>query len=128
MFIFYNANPVQNIVGDCTVRAISVITGLPWEVVHDDLCDLSGLMYDMPSSNVVWGEYLSDLGYRRGRLPDTCPICYTVRRFCRDHRRGRFLLGTGTHVMAVIDGDYIDTWDSGDEVISYYWEKKGDNP
>lgn len=28
MFVYFNANPVLNIVGDCVVRAISVLTKL----------------------------------------------------------------------------------------------------
>ena len=125
MYIYYNANPVKNVVGDCVIRAISVLTSQPWEIVHDDICDLSGLMYDMPSSNEVWSEYLRKLGYIRGIIPNTCPTCYTVRAFCYDHPYGKYLVATGTHVVAVINGNYIDTWDSGDETIIYFW-KKGD--
>lgn len=127
MFIFFNANPVKNVVGDCVIRAISVLAKLPWEVVHDEICDLSGVMYDMPSSNEVWSEYLRILGYERGSIPNTCPSCYTVRAFCRDHKRGRFLVATGSHVVAIINGDYYDTWDSGDEAIIYYWKKETKN-
>lgn len=123
MFIYFNANPVLNIVEDCVVRAISVLTNRPWEVVHDDICYKSGLMYDMPESNAVWGAYLKDLGYVRGELPDTCPICYTVLEFCKDHPKGKYLVATGSHVVAVVNGDYYDTWDSGDEVLVYYWRK-----
>ena len=55
-------------------------------------------------------------------LPDQCPICYTVEKFCWEHPRGLFLLATGSHVVAVENGDYYDAWDSGNEVPIYYWE------
>lgn len=81
-------------------------------------------MYDMPSSNEVWGAYLKSIGYKKYVIPNTCPDCYTVRDFCNDNPTGRFLLATGSHVIAVIDGDYYDTWDSGDEVPVYYFTKE----
>jgi hypothetical protein len=33
------------------------------------------------------------------------------------------VIGTGTHVVAVIGGDYYDTWDSGEKVVLYYFER-----
>jgi hypothetical protein len=33
-------------------------------------------------------------------------------------------VGTGTHVVAVIDGDYYDAWDSGNEVIDRYFTRE----
>lgn len=126
MFREYNANPKARRGDDCTVRAISKVTGKPWEETYMDLC-LEGLMScDMPSSNHVWGEYLIKQGFRRHIIPNTCPRCYTVKDFARDHRSGKFILALHGHVVAVEDGDYYDTWDSGDEVPLYYWKKGRD--
>jgi hypothetical protein len=77
----------------------------------------------MPSSNHVWGQYLKEQGYRRKVLPEECPSCYTVKDFCGEYPHGRYLLATGSHVVAVVDGDYYDTWDSGDENPVYYFER-----
>lgn len=81
-------------------------------------------MYDMPSSNAVWSAYLKSGGYTKNIIPSTCPDCYTVKQFCEDNPRGDFLLATGTHVVAVKDGNYYDTWDSGDEVPAFYFSKE----
>ena len=58
----------------------------------------------MPSANNVWGSYLRDIGYKRYIIPNTCPDCYTVRDFCIEHAHGRYILATGSHVVAVVDG------------------------
>jgi len=126
-YIYYNPNPIKNIVGDCVIRAICCLTGSDWEQVYMDVCRESLELYDMPSSNAVWGSFLTKLGYKRTSIPNTCPICYSVHDFCFDHPVGRYLLATGTHVITVIDGNYYDTWDSGDEVPAYYWRKGGTN-
>lgn len=81
-------------------------------------------MYDMPSSNEVWMKYLKQKGYRRFVIPDTCPSCYTIRQFCLDYPIGDYLVATGSHVVAVIDGNYYDTWDSGSEIPIYYFERR----
>lgn len=120
MYIYNNPNPDNRRVGDCVVRAISIATNKAWETVYVELM-LKGLqLYDMPSSNAVWNAYLSDRGFVRDMLPDG----YTVARFAADHPRGIYLLGTGSHVVAVIGGDYYDTWDSGDEVPVFVWSRK----
>lgn len=123
-FIVYNANPVHKQVIDCTVRAISKVTGKDWDEVYIGLSVKGFEAKDMPNSNAVWGEYLHSLGYERRFIPNNCPNCYTVKDFCKDNPVGSFILATGNHVIAVIDGDYYDTWDSGDTVPLFYWLKK----
>lgn len=124
MYIFYNTNPANKIVGDCVIRGLSILLQKRWDEVYDDLMYLGKQMCDMPSSNAVWSEYLYQHEYTRRIIPDTCPSCYTVRRFCDDHRNGAYLLATGSHVVAVIDGNYYDTWDSGDEIPVYYFKRR----
>lgn len=82
------------------------------------------MMHDMPSSNAVWGAFLRKNGFQRRTIPNTCPDCYTVKDFTRDYPFGEYLLATGTHVVAVKDGNYFDTWDSGNEIPIYYWQKE----
>lgn len=121
----YNANPVARRGNDCTVRAISTIMMKSWEEVYIDLC-LYGLRgYDMPSANHIWGAYLEDNGYTRHMIPNTCPSCYSVKSFAEEHPKGSYILALNNHVVALRNGSYIDTWDSGDEVVLYYW-KRGD--
>lgn len=124
MYVNYNANPMGTRISDCTVRAISKLTGQPWESVYMDLCLEGLIMKDMPSANVVWGSYLRRNGYRRFALPDTCPDCYTVAEFANDHPEGRYLLALNGHVVCVESGNWMDTWDSGSEVVYYYWTKE----
>ena len=83
-------------------------------------------MLDMPSANAVWGSYLRKKGFVREIIPNTCPDCYTVEDFCRDNPKGTYILALSGHVVAVIDGKYYDTWDSGDEIPIYYWYRKDD--
>lgn len=124
MYVNYNSNPYGSRVGDCVIRAISTAMNMEWEDVYEDIADKGLAMGDMPSSNHVWGSYLLDNGFVREVIPHTCPDCYTVRDFCLDHPRGIFILGTGSHTICVKNGNYYDTWDSGDEVPVFYFRKE----
>lgn len=123
-FIMSNPNPKNNYTGDCVIRAISIAEGRDWDDIFIELMAKCFDLKDMPSINKAWGAYLHSIGYKRHIIPDTCPDCYTVIDFTRDHPQGNYILGTGTHVVAVKHGNYYDTADSGLETPLVYWTKE----
>ena len=122
-YIYENLNPLNRRVGDCVIRAIAKVMNMPWDDVAIDLSMMMVQKKDILTSNALWGEYLMANGFRRGILPDTCPNCFTLKDFCIDFPVGTFVVCTGSHVIAVIDGHYYDTFDSGEEIVTYYYEK-----
>lgn len=120
---FYNPNPQGRLVGDCVIRAVSKVTGQDWETTYMDIAMKGFQMCDMPSSNPVWGAYLCEHGFQKKMISDKYPDTYTVADFSRDNPDGTFVLATGTHVVALVDGIYFDAGDSGMEILDYYWEK-----
>ena len=124
-YSYCNPNPAGKSVGDCPVRAISKALGQDWETTYTGLALQGFRLGDMPNADSVWGAYLREHGYRRYLLPDDCPNDYTVAEFAADHPLGTFILSMpGRHVVAAVDGDYCDSWDSGGETPDYYWSKE----
>ena len=123
-YVYYNPNPFKLSVGDCTIRAISRALNYSWKRTYLSLVIQGFLMYDMPSANRVWGEFLKSQNFIKRQISDTCPDCYTIRDFCIDNPIGTFIVGTGEHVVCVINGDYYDSWDSGNEIPIYYFERR----
>jgi len=121
MWIRCNPNPLGKQTSDCVVRAIAIATQRSWRSVYRDLCKAGELACEMPSANSVWGMYLRDNGFEQFLLPEACPKCITVRAFCERFQEGTYVIGTGSHAVTVIDGDWYDSWDSGNEVPSYFW-------
>ena len=121
MFVQYNPNPYERNVGDCTVRAISKALGIGWEKAYSKLCVQGFNMCDMPSANSVWGSLLRQEGFYKKTIPDECPDCYTLKEFCKDFPKGVYVVALSGHVVTVCDGDYFDTFDSGDLVPLYYF-------
>ena len=121
---YYNPNPDGLRVGDCVIRAICAVTEQDWGTTYTGAALQGYILKDMPSANHVWRAYLKSKGFRREIIPDSCPDCYTVGDFADEHPKGRYVLGTGTHAVAVVDGIVLDTWDSRNEVPIYYFYKE----
>ena len=121
-FVHYQPNPNKRWTGDCVIRALSIATGFGWERLYIELCLQGYMMGAWGDDNAVWGAYLTGRGFSVEAIPNRCPDCTTVRGFCETHPRGTYVLATGDHVVAAVDGDYMDAWDSGDEIVThYYW-------
>lgn len=124
MYIHANPNPRGIYVGDCVVRAIAIATSTSWDHTYIMLFLEGFIIKNFGDANEVWGSYLKRIGFKQILLPDNCPNCYTIREFCHDYPYGIYILATGSHLVAVIDGDYYDAWDSGDEVPTSVWRRE----
>jgi hypothetical protein len=124
MYRHFNNNPLgRNKVGDCSVRAVSKALGVSWDDAHDMLADMSKNMGTIMNDNDVISAVLRMHGFYKENLPCTDRDCYTVREFANENPRGTYVVGTGSHVVAIINGDYYDSWPSGDESVIYFWVK-----
>ena len=121
MWMRSNPNPLRKEAPDCVIRALCIALNRRWMDIYDDLCAIGRKECNMPSADAVWGKYLYQQGFEPFLLPQSCPQCITVKLFCKMFPRGVYIIGTGSHAVAVIDGDYYDSWDSGNEVPSFFW-------
>lgn len=123
-YTYYNPNPQDRRVGDCSVRAIAAALGTDWRGAFRILTEKAEEMADLPHSDAVWGAVLREHGFMRRIIPNVCPDCYTAEEFCKDHPRGVYVLGFGGHVATVINGTIYDSWDSSKEIpMFYYYEE-----
>lgn len=123
-YIYYNPNPTQRRVGDCSVRAVAKALNVDWETAYIMIMINGYAMGDMPSSDSVWGSVLRQNGFYRQIIPNSCPDCYTAEDFAKDHNEGVYVLGFGGHVATVVDGDIYDSWNSSKEIPIYVWYRK----
>lgn len=119
-----NQNPSGRRTTDCVIRALATVLRTDWGTVYDALADEGSRIHEMMDANHLWIRWLERHGFSLNAIPDQCPNCYTVRDFCRDHPRGDYVLGTGDHAIAAIDGDWYDTFDSGDLVPIFYLRRR----
>lgn len=122
MWIKANPNPLGKEVPDCVIRAVSIALNQSWYQTYDELCALGRSDCNMPSADEVWGHYLYLKGFEPFVLPRACPRCITVEEFTKYFPIGIYIIGTGSHAVCVIDGNYYDSWASGQEVPSFFWK------
>lgn len=121
-----NKNPVARRTTDCTIRALAKIFNTDWLTIFDEIAMEARRQYDMMDANNVWINWLYKQGFELYGILNTCPNCYTIRDFCIDHPTGSYIVGTGTHAVAVVNGDWYDTFNSGDLVPLFYLRRRDD--
>lgn len=123
MYQYCNLNPRGIRVGDCVVRALSKALNQSWETTYIQLTVQGYLMGDLIAANSVWGEYLRNKGFDREMISNDCPDEYSIEDFAVERPIGTYIVGTGTHATAVIDGIIYDIWDCSQERPLYYYYK-----
>ena len=122
MYVHYNGNPCGLNTGDCVIRAISIVTGMRPKKVYAGLCVFGYDCTQWGNVNSIWADFLQSLGYTRHMI--AANHRYTAAEFAAEHPKGRYILGTGSHAIAVIDGNIIDSWNSSNEIPLYYFTKE----
>lgn len=130
MYKYYQPNDkdIKNQYGDCTIRALSKVLGLSW-IETFDLTIPFCREYQTPNIfNVdvkTEREILDKLGFMyygiSNKKGSKRP---TVAGFAKEHKKGTYILNVANHVVAVVDGIYYDTWDSGYKSLYGYYEKR----
>lgn len=126
MYVYYNPNPRGRwYAGDCVIRAISKAEGQDdWEKIYSGLSAYGFMIGEWGNHNAVWDAYLRDHGYKRYICPNTCPFCYSIADFAREHPEGTYIVGTGRHAVAIVGGNVFDSWDSSGQTPIYYYKKE----
>lgn len=123
-YSYYNPNPIKNNTRDCAIRAVAKALDVDWENAFARISAMAYGMGETMDSNAVWGAVLRQNGFYRDVIPNTCPYCYTISNFCKDHPKGIFVLATGDHAVTVVDGVIYDTWNTSELIPQYYWYKE----
>lgn len=123
MYEYYEPNPVRTGAIDCSTRALSKALDVSWEKAYL-MKALNGLLMGNEGvADEVWGSVLRENGFRREAIPNSCPDCYTVADFCEDHSKGIYVVKSENHAACVVDGVLYDSFNSENNVPSYYWVK-----
>ena len=129
-YVYYQPNKkdVGDNYGDCTIRALSKAWDCTWLEAFDRVV---GIMREEQVTSV----FACDIATRK-RILDRLGFDYhgvsnkrgakrpTVDSFAKDHPEGSFICNIANHEVAVVDGKYYDTWDSGICSLYGYFERR----
>ena len=130
-FIYYQPNEkdLKDKYGDCTIRALSKALGVTWLEAFDLTIPYcreyqTPNIFNLPCA--IERTILDKLGFdytgisnKKGHKRPT------VESFAKDHASGTYILNVANHEVAVVDGKYYDTWDSGRCSLYGYYTKRG---
>ncbi len=133
-FHYFNANPKNWITGDCTFRAIATAFEKPWNDIVMDMAQLS--IKTGYAINDVKGieKFLNQNGWIKQKQPRKLDNTkYTGAEFCNEIQNGKFQflkneriiakIG-GHHIVAIVDGQIWDIWNSTGKCIGNWWIKE----
>ena len=119
MYRYYNSNPNNSNIDDCTIRALSVAEGITWDEAYDLLSESARDLGLMMSSVEAIEEFL-DMRYKRVPIYEE-----TVGEFIYNHPKGTYLITMPGHITVLKDkGNYnvnYDTFNSKDRPIWNAW-------
>jgi len=131
-FMYYNHNPKSRITTDCVTRAISFVSGIPYDELLKKMCSFQiETGYDPTDGSVGMNKFFFSLGFRKNAQPKTASNKkYTGKQFCN------YLLESGCtqNVVANIGGHHVttfifsdgiykcyDIWDPTDFCVGNFW-------
>lgn len=124
--IRYNANTRGVRTGDCVKRALSVAYSMNYDDVATELNRINKKYgYNRGyTREPVFTEFIKS----RGDHFESVSGFQTVEEFCEEHPTGVYLVLTNknidanetNHIIAIVDGDYYDSWDSGSSKVLKY--------
>lgn len=120
MYQFYNPHPDSKEVRDCVKRAITKVTGLPYEEVQRELNrhkKITGCAKFNDNKN--WKSYVINvLKATKLSFPGVLgEPRMNGHSFCYQYPTGSYLLRMAGHLVACVDGIIYDTWDCRDKCV-----------
>ena len=128
-----NDKDLKDQYGDCVVRALTKVMSKTWMQVFDDLISYAKNLQCMPNGKQCYKPFQKKSKKNKkkkkkityhGISNKKCSKRPTVDRFAKDHKSGIFFLNVANHCIAVVDGYYYDTWESGSCCLYGYWDKE----
>ena len=128
MYKYYQPNEkdLKDKYGDCVIRALTKVLGMSWLEVFDEITPLSREMQIPFNCKPCYEKYLTEVkGFKYVGISNSKGSKRpTVESFSKTNNHGTYLVKVANHVVAIVDGNYYDTWDSGHKSLYGYWVKQ----
>ena len=121
-----NKKDLKDTVGDCQIRALCKALDIDWLSAFDltipicrELQTYTIFACDLDKTH----KAMESLGFKYHKLSVTKGRKRpTITSFAASHPTGRYICKVANHVVAVVDGKYYDTWDSGSRSMYGFYE------
>ena len=125
-FKYYQPNDkdLKDRTGDCVIRALTKVMNKTWVEIYDELVPIGRRVQAFGNDQITYTTYLKENGFEyQGISNKKGSKRPTIKEFANKNREGTYFCKAANHVVAVVDGIYYDTWDSGRKPMYGYWKK-----
>ena len=116
----YNPNPKGKNIGDCTLRAYCAAFNISWEEAFDvasAIAKENGSLIQYVADKVLTEHFECTLDDKYNKKTIKPKERITVSEFATTHPYGIYILHMRNHLVTLRNGEYWDSWDSGDKKI-----------
>ena len=114
--------------GDCQIRALCKTLGISWLEAFDltiPICRELQTYTIFDCNPEKTHEAMKEMGFTYTGISNKKGVKRpTVDSFAKDHKSGKYIVKVAHHVVAVVNGKYYDTWDSGKRSLYGYYTLK----
>lgn len=129
-YVYYQPNEkdLKDAYGDCTIRALSKVLDVTWLEAFDitiPICRREQVPNIFFCPAKIRNAFLEELGFEYHPISNKKGSKRpTIDEFAKEHKKGRYICNVSNHEVAVVDGKYYDTWDSGYKSLYGYFERE----
>ena len=127
-FKYYQPNDkdLKDKTGDCQIRALSKVLNCSWVEAFDitiPVCRELQTYTIFDGNHEKTKEAMEHIGFRYEGISNRKGAKRpTVDEFAKEHPTGSYVAKVANHVVAIVDGNYYDTWDCGYKCMYGYYQ------
>ena len=114
----YNPNPKSRNIGDCTLRSYCAAFDISWDKAFDiasKIAKENASMIQYVADKVLIDHFNCEIDESFSKVKAKDRI--NVNNFAMTHPYGTYILHVRSHQVTVKNGEYWDSWDSGDKKV-----------
>lgn len=131
-YTYINLNPKDKYVSDCVVRAIALATNQSWKQTVMELTELGVKKGLVLNDKTLYPKYLESKGFVLRKEPRdynnkkmSVKEWLISKKISPENHKSVIVANVGSHhVTCIINGTVHDTWNSSNQTMHKYWEKK----
>jgi hypothetical protein len=124
IFEYSNPHPKEKLTTDCVVRAIALATESDYLETRRHLNRIKKNFNETSYKKRTFiHKYAKYNNWKKISFPAIKGVPrLRGRDFVKQYPTGTYILNLAKHIVAVVDGVYLDTWDSTDKMIYNAWQ------
>lgn len=120
-----NKKDLKDEYGDCAIRAFCKATNSEWLEAYDYMWQISRTVQCPMNCKTGFETVVKSKGFTYGKISNAKGTKRpTVKSFADTHKHGIYICVVSNHYVTIVNGNYYDTWDSGDKCLYGYWYKE----